>query len=118
MAGAHDDGVDRVTYCPGQVISLKKAVAFDVADDRFVGAAASQPAFDGWRPFARALRDMNVGGGQRVAAIASVDIRARDGDAGDAFDLGDLILQHMAVIGKGGNGANADDELAAVRARW
>ena len=78
MASAHEDGVDRVAFCSGEVISLKKAVAFGVTDDRFDGAAPSQLAFDGRRSFGRALRHMNIGRGEPMAAIALVDISACD----------------------------------------
>ena len=71
MTGAHKDGVDRVAACSGQMVSLKKAVAFGVTDDRFDGAAPSQFAFDGRCPFGRALRHVNIGRGKPVAAIIS-----------------------------------------------
>ena len=61
MASAHEDGVDRIACCSGQVVSLEKAVTLGVTDDRFDGAAPSQFALYRRRSFGRALRHMDVG---------------------------------------------------------
>ena len=41
VAGADEDGVDRVASGAGEAVSFEQAVGFGVADDRFDGAAPS-----------------------------------------------------------------------------
>ena len=117
MSGSDQDGVDRIASGPGEPISFEKAVAFRVTDDWFDGASTPQLTLDRRRSIARTLRDMDVWRCEAVAAISFIDIGARDLHAGEPLDLRDLILQRMAVIGKSGGGANAQNELAAVGAR-
>ena len=78
MAGAYEDGVDRVASGSGQMVSLKKAFTLGVTDNWFDGAASSQFSLDGRASFDRALRHMNIWRFEAVAAIAFVDISAGD----------------------------------------
>ena len=117
MASADQDGVDRVAFGAGEAVSFKQPIAFGVTDDRFNSAASPQFPFDRRRSAAGTLGDVDIGGGETVSAVSFVDIDAGDRDAGQPFDLGDLVLQRMAVIGQSGSGADAEDELAAVGAR-
>jgi len=48
-----------------------------------------------------------------VALVATIDIGALDGDAGEALDLLDLAAEGVAVIGISGQRLHADDELTA-----
>jgi len=116
VPGSDENGVDRVAACAGQMIAFQKAVAFRVADHGFDGAAPSQLAFDRLGSRRLALRHVDVGGRQAMTAIALVDIGARNRDARQAFDLRDLILQGVPVVGKPRRRADAENELAAVGA--
>lgn len=82
MPGSHEDGVDGVAFGSGERVAFEKTVAFRVTDDRFDGAASSQLALDRWRSIAGALRDMDVGGCEPMAAVTLIDIGAGDRHAG------------------------------------
>src|ERR1700730_13368021 len=68
VAGAYEDGVDRVASGSGQMVSLKKAFTLGVTDNWFDGAASSQFSLDGRASFDRALRHMNI---RRFDAVAA-----------------------------------------------
>jgi hypothetical protein len=113
VSGAHQDGVDRIASGSGEAVSLQKAVAFGVTDDRFDGAASSQFPFDCWRSIARTLRHMDFWRCETVPAIAFIDIGARDRHAGEPFDLPDLA----AVGARVGDGYRDLDAEFIARAR-
>jgi hypothetical protein len=115
--GAHEDGVDRISFGAGERVPFERSVAFRVTDDWFDGAAPPKLSFDRRRAIARILRYMGIGRRERVATMALVDIGASDRHAGKSFDLRVLVLQRMAVTGRSGSGADAEDELAAIGAR-
>jgi hypothetical protein len=83
VAGAHQDGVDRIASGSGEAVSLQQAVAFGVTDDRLDGVAPSQFSFDCRRSIARTLRHMDVRRRKPVSAVSLVDIGARDRQAGE-----------------------------------
>ena len=75
--------------------------------------AASPLAANGRRDAALLAGDEDASSLGVVAAVAAIDIGALDLDAGDPLGLGDLGGQGVAVIGVAGQGAGAEDELAA-----
>jgi hypothetical protein len=42
VAGADQDGVDRIAFGAGEAVAFEQPVALGVADDRFNGAASPQ----------------------------------------------------------------------------
>jgi hypothetical protein len=76
VAGAYEDGVDRVASGSGQMVSLKKAFTLGVTDNWFDGAASSQFSLDGRASFDRALRHMNI---RRFDAVAASLCRHKRG---------------------------------------
>jgi len=117
VAGADEYRVDGVAFGACEAVAFKKAVAFRVTDDGLDGAATPQLPLDGRRSMAGALCNVDVGDGEPMRAVAFVDVGALDPHARQPLNLRDLILQRVAVIGQSGNGADAQDELAAVGAR-
>ena len=113
MSGADEDGVDGVASGAGEAVAFEQAVGLGVADDRLDRGPSAQLAFDGRRALARALRDVDFGRRKPVAAIAFVDIDAGHLLAREALDLGDLVFERVAVVGKTGHGLDAEHELAA-----
>jgi hypothetical protein len=117
VAGADQDGVDRVAFGAGEAVAIEKPVAFCVTDDRFNGAASPQLPLDCRRSAAGTLGDVDSGGGETVSAVSFVDIDAGDRHAGQPFDLGDLLLQRVAVVREPRKGLDSKHELTAVGAR-
>jgi hypothetical protein len=97
VAGAGEDGVDGIAGGSGKVIALQETVAFGVTDHRFDGIAPSELALDGGRSARAGVGDVDFRRRQAMAAIAAIDIGARDFAPGDALELGDLTFERMAV---------------------
>ncbi len=90
MDGADEDGADGVAAGAGEMVAFEQAVRLRMSDDRLDRGPSAQLAFDGRRPPARAVRDVDFGRRKPVASVALVDIDPRDGLAGEALDLGGL----------------------------
>ena len=83
MSGADEDGVDGRLEA-GETVAFEQTVGLRMADDRFDRSPSAQLAFDRRRPLARALREVEFGRRQPVAAIALVDVDAVHVLAGEA----------------------------------
>lgn len=66
MAGARQNGVDRIGSDPGEAVSFQKGIAPGVTDDRFDGAASPQFPLDCRRSIALTLRHMDMRGCEPV----------------------------------------------------
>lgn len=114
VSGSDQDGVGGVAASALQPVALEFSIGLHVADDRFDGASAAQFPLEGGRGQAAGPGDIDARLCEAVAAVALIDIGALDRDAGEAFDLDDLRLEGMAVVGQAGTGLSPDDKLAAL----
>src|SRR3712207_1923566 len=96
-----------------QEVAAEMAVALHVPDDGLDGVAPPPLASDGRREAALLAGEDDAVAVSVVATVALIDVGTLDFDAGDAFGLGDLDGQGVAVIGVAGKGAGAEDELPA-----
>ncbi len=99
MAGGGEDEVDGIAGGAGEEVAAEMAVLLHVADYWLDGGSSPELAAYGGRDAALLAGDEEARLVGIVAAIAAVDIGALDGHAGDAFGLGDLAGQGVAVEG-------------------
>ncbi len=98
--GGHHDGIG-IAMGAGIGLALEAAVGFHVAKDRFDGVAPPQFPFDGRRGDATGVAHIDggsIGLLDVMATIAPVDIGTLDLRASDACDLGELVLERVAII--------------------
>ncbi len=81
----------------GETVAFEEAVGPDTADDRLDCGPSAQLSFDGRRPQAQALLDVDFARGGPVASVAFVHVDARVAP-GDAFDLGGVQRIELVLV--------------------
>ncbi len=95
----------------GETVAFEEAVGPDTADDRLDCGPSAQLSFDGRRPQAQALLDVDFARGGPVASVAFVHVDAGHVLACQALDLGDVIVERVAVVRKTGARLDAGHAL-------
>ena len=114
MAGGGEDDVDGVARGAGQKVAAEMAVLLHVADHRLDAGAPPDLASDGRRDAALLPGDEDALLVGIVAAVAALDIGARDRHAGDALEHGSESGAHR-LGGAGNLAGNVANEAAAMK---